>query len=501
MRGAEGPTLKRRSRLAVGTTLALALATAGCNLAPAYDRPKLTAPPPTYREMGDWTTATPDDAAPRGAWWAVFQDPILDGLERKVETANPTLAADIAAYDQARAFAAEASAQLLPAIGASGSPTLNRQSVNRPLRGGGEPNNYSVNTLSAQGYYEIDVWGRIRNLVAAGRAEAQASAADLAVAKLGLQAELANDYLSLRGLDAQARLLDQTVSAYDKALHLTEARHNGGAASGLDVDRAATQLSTVKAQASDVAAHRALYEHAIASLIGQSASAFSLAAAPASTRVPVIPAGVPSELLQRRPDIAAAERRAFEANRRIGVARAAFYPTISLNPQGGFQNTGEINLLTVPNSFWTVGPQFTFQLFDGGYRHAAVTAARAQFMIASGDYRATVLRAFQQVEDQLALANHYSSEAVDESDAVRAAQATTHLSLVRYREGATNYLEVVIAQAAELQAEEAALSLETTRQQVGVNLVLALGGGWTNSDLPTSSQASRLPAPPSASGV
>lgn len=501
MRGAEWPTLKARTRLAVVTTLALALVTAGCSLAPAYDRPNLTSPPPAaYKEMGAWTQATPDDAAPRGAWWAVFQDPILDGLERRVERANPSLAADIAAYDQARAFAAEASAQLLPAIGASGSPTLNRQSVNRPLRGGGEPNNYSVNTLGAQGYYEIDFWGRIRNLVAAGRAEAQASAADLAVAKLGLQAELANDYLSLRGLDAQAKLLDQTVAAYDTALKLTQARHNGGAASGLDVDRAATQLSSVKAQVSDVAAHRALYEHAIASLVGQPASGFSLPPAPESTRIPVIPAGVPSGLLQRRPDIAAAERRAFEANRQIGVARGAFYPTISLNPQGGFQNTGELNLLTVPNSFWTVGPQFTFEIFDGGYRHAVVAGARAQFMIASGDYRATVLRAFEQVENQLALANHYSTEAADESDAVRAAQATTHLSLVRYREGATNYLEVVIAQAAELQAEETALSLETARQQASVNLVLALGGGWTTADLPTLAQASHLRAAPSASG-
>ncbi len=477
--------------------MGLALAAAGCNLAPTYNRPDLTAPVPVaYKESRPWTEARPDDAAPRGAWWAVFQDPILDGLERQVETANPSLAADIAAYDQARAFAAEASAQLLPAIGASGSSNIDRQSVNRPLRGGGEPNNYSVNTLSAEGYYEIDFWGRIRNLVAAGRAEAQANAADLAVAKLGLQAELANDYLSLRGLDAQARLLDQTVAAYDKALGLTEARHNGGAASGLDVDRATTQLSSVKARVSDVAAHRALYEHAIASLIGQPASSFSLPPAPESTRIPVIPAGVPSELLQRRPDIAAAERRAFEANRQIGVARAALYPTISLNPQGGFQNTGELNLLTVPNTFWTAGPQFTFALFNGGYRHAVVAGARARFMITSGDYRATVLRAFQQVEDQLALANHYAAEAADESDAVRAAQATTHLSLVRYREGATNYLEVVIAQAGELQAEESALTLETARQQASVNLVLALGGGWTTADLPTPGQASHLHAPP-----
>jgi NodT family efflux transporter outer membrane factor (OMF) lipoprotein len=474
----------------LGPVLGLAFAAAGCNLAPTYERPKLTAPPPAaYKETGPWTDATPDDAAPRGAWWSMFEDPILDGLERQVETANPSLAADMAAYDQARAFAAEASAQLLPAIGSSGSTNLDRQSVNRPLRGSNEPNNYGVNTLGAQGYYEIDFWGRIRNLVAAGRAEAQASAADLAVAKLSLQAELANDYLSLRGLDAQAALLDQTVAAYDKAYRLTEARHEGGASSALDVDRAATQLSSVKARVSDVAAHRALYEHAIASLVGQSASRFSLP-----------PAGVPSGLLQRRPDIAAAERRAFAANRQIGVTRAAFFPTISLNPQGGFQNTGELNLLTVPNTFWTVGPQFTFEIFDGGYRHALVAAARAGFMVASGDYRATVLRAFQQVEDQLALANYYAVEAADESDAVRAAQATTRLSLTRYREGATNYLEVVVAQAAELQAEETALSLQTARQQASVNLVLALGGGWTTSDLPTPAQASHLHAPPPATG-
>ena len=479
---------------ALAVIVAGAAAVAGCSLAPAYVRPRLSAPT-AYKETGAWTTATPDDGAARGAWWAVFQDPTLDGLEQAVETANPTLAADLAAYDQSRAFAAEARSQLLPAIGSSGSSTFNRQSVNRPLRGAGEQNNYGVNTLGAQGSYEFDFWGRIRNLVAARRAEAQASAADLAVARLSLQAQLANDYFSLRGLDAQADLLAQTVAAYDKAFRLTRARHTGGAASGLDVDRATTQLSSAKAQVSDLAARRALYEHAIASLIGRPASSFSLAPAPGRAPIPVIPAGVPSALLQRRPDIAAAERRAFEANRQIGVARAAFFPTISLNPQGGFQNTGEINLITLPNSFWTIGPQFTFELFDGGYRHAVVAQTRDQFMIASANYRAAVLAAFQQVEDQLALANHYAAAAADEAEAVRAARATTNLSLIRYREGATNYLDVVIAQTAELQAEQTALSLETARQQAGVNLVLALGGGWSAADLPTPAQASRLRAP------
>jgi NodT family efflux transporter outer membrane factor (OMF) lipoprotein len=428
-------------------------------------------------------------------WWTVFHDQTLDTLEQQVDVANPTLAAAVAAYDQSRAYAAEASAELFPSIGSSGAATYNRQSAHRPERGGGQPNNFDANTLGAEGGYEIDFWGQVRNRVAAGRAEAQASAADLATARLSLQIQLANDYLSLRGLDAQASLLNQTVAAYEKALDLTQARHTGGAASGLDVDRAASQLSSAKAQLSDVAAHRALYEHAVAALVGQPASTFSLPPATMRTRIPVIPAGVPSSLLQRRPDIAAAERRAFEANRRIGVARAAFFPNVTLNAAGGFQNSSEVNLLTVPDTFWSIGPQFALGLFEGGYRHAVVAQTRAQFAIASANYRATVLAAFQQVEDQLALANHYAVEARDQAQAVTSAQATTNLSLIRYREGATNYLDVVTAQAAELQAEQIALSLETERQQASVNLVMALGGGWNISDLPSAGEASRLKAP------
>jgi NodT family efflux transporter outer membrane factor (OMF) lipoprotein len=473
--------MRAAERLVAAAACAFALA--GCELAPAYRAPTVTMPP-AYKEVGPWTEARPQDAAPRGDWWTALRDPLLDDLERRVETSNPTLAASLAAYDEARAYAAEAVSAEVPTITARDSNTYNRQSNNRPLRGSNQPDIYWANTFGVQGDYELDFWGRVRDLVKAGRAEAQASAADLETARLGLQIGLANDYVQLRGLDAQARLLATTVDAYQRAYDLTRTRHGGGVASGLDEDRAQGQLSDAKAQVSEVAARRALYEHAIASLVGTPAPSFSIPAADTPAIIPSVPAGVPSTLVERRPDIAAAERRAFAANRQIGVTRAAFFPTVSLGAQGGFQNTGGQDLLIAPNSFWTLGPQVALTLFDGGLRRARLAASRAAFALASAQYRATVLGAFQQVEDQLALANHLAAEARDEADTVRATQATTRLSLVRYREGGANYLEVVTAQTAELQAEQAALALQTRRQQASINLVQALGGGWSRADLP-----------------
>jgi multidrug efflux system outer membrane protein len=475
--------------------LLLALwALAACNLAPRYAAPTLTAPA-AYKDVGPWTAAEPADAAPRGDWWTLFQDGVLDGLETRVDTANPTLAGALAAYDQARAFAAEAAAGLSPTISLSGSPTTNRQSANRPLRGAGQPDYYAANTLTGQLDYEIDVWGRVRNLVAEGRAQAQASAADLATVRLSLHAELADDYVQLRGLDAQARLLADTVGAYQRALDLTQARHTGGVASGLDVDRAAAQLSTARAQLSEVAASRALFEDAIAALTGQAAPGFTLAAqaAPAPPAlIPAIPAGLPSTLVQRRPDVAAAERRAFAANRQIGVARAAFFPKLSLDALAGFQNTGGPDLISFPNSYWTLGPLFALLLFDGGYRHAVLAASRAAFDLASANYKETVLAAFQQVQDGLAQQANFAREAKDAADAVAASQGATRISLIRYRQGATNYLDVVTSQTAELQAEQQALSLQTRRQQTSIALVRALGGGWSAADLPSLHQAGAL---------
>jgi NodT family efflux transporter outer membrane factor (OMF) lipoprotein len=462
------------------------LGLASCNLAPPYVTPPATgraAFPTAFKETPGWMQATPGDERPRGTWWSLFDDPVLDGLEAQAPSANPNLQAALAAYDQARAFAAEVGSYQVPTVALNNTNTYNRQSLERPLRGANQPNEYAANTLGGSVTYEFDFWGRVRNLVAAGRAEAQATAADLATAELSLQVELADDYLALRGLDAQNQLLQNTVAAYQRALDLTQTRHTGGVASGLDVDRAQTQLSSAKAQISDVSAQRALYEHAIASLVGRPAPGFSLAPVARNRVVPNCPAGVPSALLQRRPDIAAAERRAFAANRQIGVTRAAYFPTISLDTFGGWQNTGGNSLLTAPDTFWTLGPQLALTLFDGGLRTAQVAASKAAFDIASARYRAAVLTAFQQVEDQLALANHLAAEEADEGDAVTAARATTNLSLIRYRDGATNYLDVVTAQTAELQAEQALLALQTRRQQASVNLVRALGGGWTRDDL------------------
>ena len=458
--------------------------------------PPLTPQPLAYKESGSWTQAAPGDALPRGPWWRGLRDPTLDRLEVQVPSANPTLQAALSAYDQARALVSQARAAYTPTVTGLDGNTYNRQSQERPLRGANQPNEYADNIIGAEVGYEFDVWGRIRNLVASGEAAAQATAADLADVELALQVELANDYVQMRGLDAQDRLLRNTVAAYQRAYDLTNARHLGGVASGLDVSRAASQLASAKAQINDVAAQRALYEHAIASLIGQPASTFAIAPASAVARVvPEVPAGVPSTLLQRRPDIAAAERRAYAANRQIGVARAAYYPTISLDAQGGWQNTGGNDLLTSPDTFWTIGPQLALTLFDGGRRRAVVAASKAAFQLASANYRTTVLTAFQQVEDQLALANHYAGEEVDETDAVRAARRTTNLSLIRYREGATNYLDVVIAQTAELQAEQTLLALQTRRQAASVNLVRALGGGWRESDLPGLKQVAALRRP------
>lgn len=465
----------RRASFAVAA--ALASVSAGCSLAPPYSPPPV-ATPTAYKEIGPWTPARPDDDAPRGAWWSVYGDQTLDGLERRIETGNPDLAAALARYDQARALAAQASAALVPEVDATGAANTLHQSARRPLRVGG-PNNYDDDIIGAKTSYELDLWGRVRNAVAAGRAQAQASAADAASIRLSLEAQLADAYLNLRGLDAQARLLTQTTEAYAKALALTRALHNGGAVAGLDVDRAETQLQTARAQRIDIGAQRALLEHEIAALVGEPASSFSLAPVAVLPTPPRTPVATPSLLLQRRPDIAAAERRATAANAGVGVARAAFYPTITLNAGSGFETAGGVNLLQTANSWWTLGPGVSLPLFDGGRRKALLRQAKDQFDEAAADYRSTVLAAFQQVEDNLALCNRLADEAQEQAQAVAAAQRTESLATVQYQMGAITYLDVVTAQTANLQAQLSALTIATRRLQASVDLVRALGGGWS----------------------
>jgi NodT family efflux transporter outer membrane factor (OMF) lipoprotein len=463
----------------------LAAVVAGCSLAPAYEPPPVPVAV-SYKEVGPWQRATPADTMPRGDWWQGFGDPTLSQLEERIDPANQELAASVARYDQARAFAAEARAGLFPEIDLFGSPTRNRQSSQRPLRSANQPNQYAAVTIGAQTHYEIDFWGRLRNLLAAAASSAQASAGDLESLRLLLHAELANDYVTLRGYDAEAKLLADTVAAYEKAVALTEARHSGSVASGLDVSRAQTQFESARAQLSDVTASRALYEHAIASLIGESASNFTLPPRVVDLKALDTPVGVPSTLLQRRPDIAAAERRVAAANALIGVTRAAFYPNVSLDLLGGFQNTGGARLLAAPYSFWSVGPSVTLPVFDAGLRNAEELAAWGAFNQAAADYRQTVLDAFREVEDNLALLRILAEEAQQEAAAVQSAKRTLNLSLSLYRGGAVNYLEVVVAQTAALQAELTSLILEYRLMQANVDLVRALGGGWELQDLPDS---------------
>lgn len=447
---------------------------AACASAPAY-APPAVAMPETFKETGPWTPAAPADAQARGDWWSVYGDPVLDDLEARAAKANPNLAAAAAAYDQARALAAQARGGLFPSLDGSAIGIRNRRSDNAPLRNGG-PDEYSTRQVGVAASYEVDLWGRVRSQVAAGQAQAQASAADLQSVRLSLQAELADDYLALRGLDAQAKLLADTVSAYQRALELTQIRHGGGAATGLDVGRAQTQLSTARAQLTDVAAQRALYEHAIAALVGETASSFSLPVVQVRFQQPKTPVGIPSTLLQRRPDIAAAERRAAAANAQVGVAQAARFPALTIAGQAGWQTAGGVDLFDAPNVFWMLAPQLVGSIFDGGRRKAGVDAAKAAHVQAAEVYRGVVLAAFRNVEDQLALANRLADEARDEDDAVAAAKRTEDLAMIRYRQGAASYLEVVTAQTAALQAERAALVLDTRRLQASVDLVRALGG-------------------------
>jgi NodT family efflux transporter outer membrane factor (OMF) lipoprotein len=481
--------MSKRSLLAAAATVLLC----GCSLAPDYSVPTTPVVSATFREAGEWTRASPADALPKGTWWTLYGDAELNALEARIDTENPTLAAALDRYDAARAYVAEARSAYYPLIGTSNSFMQNRQSDNRPLRGANEPDYYGADTVGAQISYELDIWGNIRNQVAAGKAQAQAAAADAGFVRISLETDLASVYFSLRQSDSESALLQQAAAAYGRALVMTQQRHDGGIASGLDEGRAQSQLSDARARFAEAAAVRALYEHAIASLVGVPATDFSIAAARLNANVPNIPAGLPSTLLQRRPDIASAERRVAASNANIGVARAAFYPEVTLAATGGFQNSGQPGLLAAPNLFWTIGPSLAMTLFDAGAHQAELDITKAEHNEAAAQYRESVLEAFQDVEDDLALLNHLARAAHDEGDAVHAADRTEQLSLARYRLGAVNYLDVVIAQTAALGAQLNALDIAARRLQASVHLVKAIGGGWAIKDLPEGGEPYVMP--------
>lgn len=467
------PVIKWLKRLSALSTVCLA----GCSLAPDYHPPTI-ATPAAYKETGVWKPASPSDSEPGDHWWTGYRDETLDTLELTLGENNPTLAAALARFDQAQAYLAEARADLFPQIGLETDLTDNRQSDNRPLRGGGEPDVYAADTAGGEISYELDLWGRVRNSVAAGKAEVAASADDLAALKLSLECELAASYMTLRGYDQQIELLSATVKAYSQADAVTQRRFRGGIATGIDVGQSGTQLAEAEAQLADVQSARALTEHAIASLVGKPASSFSIAPDSTSPALMVVPAGLPSELLQRRPDIAAAERRVAAANSEIGVARAAFFPSISLQAQGGFQNTGLPGLFTAPNLFWSVGPSAVLTLFDGGARRAQVALARAKWTQATDAYRAKVLHAFQEAEDSLAQLHHLHDEDMAEQRAAEQAGRVEQLALNRYVQGAVSYLDVVTAQTTALRVRQTAINLNTRLLQANLHLIEAVGGGW-----------------------
>jgi NodT family efflux transporter outer membrane factor (OMF) lipoprotein len=472
----------KKPRLLVLPAIAV-LQICGCTVGPTYKRP--TAEVPTaYKELGNWKQAQPNDQNLGGNWWEMFQDPQLNALEAEVNVSNQNLKAAEAQYTQARALVRYNRAAYFPTLTGGANASRNKISNNRPPSLTTNGRTYNDFQIPFELSYEVDVWGRIRRTVESYREQAQASAADLATVNLSMHAQVALFYFQARVLDAEEQLLNSTVTQYEQALELIENRYAGGIASDLEVQQATTQLETTRAQAIDVGVARAQFEHAVAILIGKPPADFSLAALPLTTPPPPIPAGLPSELLERRPDIAAAERRMASANAQIGVAKAAYYPTISLGGSGGFESGVITTLISGPSALWSVGGSAVAPIFDAGRRRANVDQATAVYDQTVANYRETVLTGFQQVEDNLAALRILENEAQVQDRAVVAAQKYLELANTRYTGGVTSYLEVTTAQSAALSDELTAVNILGRRMVDAVTLVQALGGGWDRSSLP-----------------
>ena len=482
---------RRNRRVAAPFAALLLLAAAGCSLAPRYVRPDVAAPAsfkeaPAATAPGSpaWKAAEPAESAPRGAWWSVYGDPDLDALEAQVDVSSQTVLAAAAQFRQARALAASARSSLFPTVGIA--PSATRRYGTTSASSSAPATTTDTLALPIAASWEADAWGALRNGADAGAATAQAAAAQAAAVLLQVQAEVALDYFELRALDEQLAVLRETVERYGEALQLTKDRLEGGVAAQEDVAQATTVLEAAKAQELDAGVARAQLEHALAVLVGKAPAEFSLAPAKRTVAVPAIPLVLPSELLERRPDVGAAERRVAAANAQIGVARAAYFPAIALSGQAGTQSGAAAGLLSLPNRVWSLGVSAATTLFDGGRRRAGVEEARASYDLAVANYRQTVLGAFQEVEDDLVGVRMLGDEALAQERALAAARETLDLSNVRYVGGVVSYLDVVSAETSALTRELSLITTRSRRLQASVQLVKALGGGW---------DASRIPAP------
>jgi NodT family efflux transporter outer membrane factor (OMF) lipoprotein len=492
--GKHEPRLSRTIAILVaGATLVLA----GCKpVGPNYKKPGFTAPD-TYKETGapsiapppnpvngSWKPASPSDGMLRGNWWEVYNDPQLNKLEERIATNNQQLKQSMENYLAVRDQITVARSSLFPTLSAGPGFTHYKQSGNRPLAAPGAHGSYNDLTLGGQASWEPDLWGKIRRQLESARESTQASAADLANVDLLLHSELASDYFQLRGLDSQIQVLKQTVADLEHQLDLTQRRLKGGVATDVDVAQAQTQLETVRAQLVDVGVARAQFEHAIGTLATYNLPDFSIPFSPLDLKLPQVPVGVPSQLLERRPDIASAERRTAAANAAIGIAISAYYPTISLNGTGGFESTHGGTWIQGPSAFWSLGAQAAELLFDAGQRHALTDQARHQYEAQAAAYKNTIFAAFQDVEDNLSALRILNEEAVVEQRAVDSAQHSFDLSNQRYKGGATSYLEVLTAEQALLGNQRTLTDLQSRQFAASVQLIRALGGGWDTTQLP-----------------
>ena len=463
-------------------TISVVLLAACAAVGPNYVRPT-AAIERNYKEIDGWKVAQPQDNALRGAWWEIFNEPELNAFVSQVSISNQTVAAAEAQFRQAQSLVQQSRANFFPTVTVGVGVT--NSSLSTTIARSKNPRFSSMlYSMPVNVSWEIDVWGRIRRLVESSQAEAQASAADLQTAQLSAQSSLAQDYFQLRAVDAQRRVLDESVADFQKSLELTNNRYTAGIASRADVLLAETLLKTTQAQAVDVGVQRAQLEHAIAILIGKTPAEVSLPVMPLSTQPPAIPMGISSELLERRPDIAAAERRVASANAQIGVAEAAYYPTVSLASTGGFQTGDFSKWISLPSRFWAVGPNITQTVFDGGLRQGQTEEARAFYDQNVALYRETVLTGFQEVEDNIAALRILEAEAQIQDEAVKAAQQTVAVVTNQYKAGITSYLDVITAQTAALNNERTAINILGSRLNASVLLIKALGGGWNVSKLP-----------------